>query len=158
MGVKVSEEELARMQARVSGAVQKAAEPVRATLPAQFVILGHAVSVNKSSTMAKTAARGMFLVKTEERREWDRLMVEQFRAQWNLRLPIEEEVFLVLEIYLSANTMDVDNALKPVQDAMQEAGVLKNDRLVRRATITKHVDRHRPRVEVIVYPSTLKQL
>lgn len=146
------------MQARVSGAVQKAAEPVRATLPAQFVILGHAVSVNKSSTMAKTAARGMFLVKTEERREWDRLMVEQFRAQWNLRLPVEEEVFLVIDVYLSANTMDVDNALKPVQDAMQEAGVLKNDRLVRRASITKHVDRHRPRVEIIVYPSTLKPL
>lgn len=146
------------MQARVSGAVQKAVEPVRATLPVQFVILGHAVSVNKSTIMAKTPARGMFLVKTNERREWDRLMVEQFRAQWNLRLPIEEEVFLVLEIYLSANTMDVDNALKPVQDAMQEAGVLKNDRLVRRASITKHVDRHRPRVEVIVYPSTLKPL
>ena len=146
------------MQARVSGAVQKAVEPVRATLPVQFVILGHAVSVNKSTIMAKTPARGMFLVKTNERREWDRLMVEQFRAQWNLRLPIEEEVFLVLEIYLSANTMDVDNALKPVQDAMQEAGVLKNDRLVRRATITKHVDRHRPRVEIIIYPSTLKPL
>lgn len=158
MGVRVNEEELARMQARVSGAVQKAAEPVRATLPAQFVILGHAVSVNKSSTMAKTAARGMFLVKTEERREWDRLMVEQFRAQWNLRLPVEEEVFLVVDVHLSANTMDVDNALKPVQDAMQEAGVLKNDRLVRRASITKHVDRHRPRVEIIVYPSTLKPL
>ena len=158
MGVKITEEELARMQARVSGAVQKAVEPVRATLPAQFVILGHAVSVNNSTTMAKTPARGTFLVKTEERRVWDRMMVEQFRAQWNLRLPIEEEVFLVLEVYLSANTMDVDNALKPVQDAMQEAGVLKNDRLVRRATITKHVDRHRPRVEVIVYPSTLKPL
>ena len=158
MGVKITEQELARMQARVSGAVQKAVEPVRATLPVQFVILGHAVSVNKSTIMAKTPARGMFLVKTNERREWDRLMVEQFRAQWNLRLPIEEEVFLVLEIYLSANTMDVDNALKPVQDAMQEAGVLKNDRLVRRATITKHVDRHRPRVEIIIYPSTLKPL
>lgn len=158
MGVQVTEEELARMQARVSGAVQKAVEPLRATLPAQFVILGHAVSVNNSTTVAKTPARGMFLVKTEERRVWDRMMVEQFRAQWNLRLPIEEEVFLVLEVYLSANTMDVDNALKPVQDAMQEAGVLKNDRLVRRASITKHVDRHRPRVEVIVYPSTLKPL
>ena len=158
MGVKITEQELARMQARVSGAVQKAVEPVRATLPVQFVIIGHAVSVNKSTIMAKTPARGMFLVKTNERREWDRLMVEQFRAQWNLRLPIEEEVFLVLEIYLSANTMDVDNALKPVQDAMQEAGVLKNDRLVRRATITKHVDRHRPRVEIIIYPSTLKPL
>ena len=60
------------MQARVSGAVQKAVEPVRATLPVQFVILGHAVSVNKSTIMAKTPARGMFLVKTNERREWDR--------------------------------------------------------------------------------------
>jgi len=158
MGVKITEEELARMQARVSGAFQKAVEPVRATLPAQFVILGHAVSVNKSTTMIQIPARGMFIAKTDERREWDRLMVEQFRAQWNLRLPIEEEVFLVVDVYLSANRMDVDNALKPVQDAMQEAGVLKNDRLVRRATITKHVDRHRPRVEVIVYPSTLKPI
>ena len=158
MGVKVSEQDLARMQARVSGAVQKAAEPVRATLPAQFVILGHAVSVNKSTTMAKTPAKGMFITKTAERRQWDALMINQLRAQWNLRLPIDEEVFLVFDVHLSANTMDVDNPLKPLLDAMQEAGVLKNDRLVRRATITKHVDRHRPRVEVIVYPSTLKPL
>ena len=158
MGVKVSEEELARMQARVSGAVQKAAEPVRATLPVQFVIIGHAVSVNKSLLRFGGADGKTRTVKTADRREWDKMMIDQLRAQWNLRLPVEEEVFLVIDVYLSANTMDVDNALKPVQDAMQEAGVLKNDRLVRRATITKHVDRHRPRVEVIVYPSTLKQL
>ena len=158
MGVKVSEDELARMQARVSGAVQKAAEPVRATLPVQFVIIGHAVSVNKSLLRFGGADGKTRTVKTADRREWDKMMIDQLRAQWNLRLPVEEEVFLVIDVYLSANTMDVDNALKPVQDAMQEAGVLKNDRLVRRATITKHVDRHRPRVEVIVYPSTLKPL
>ena len=158
MGVKVSEEELARMQARVSGAVQKAAEPVRATLPAQFVIIGHAVSVNKSLLRFGGADGKTRTVKTADRREWDKMMIDQLRAQWNLRLPVEEEVFLVIDVYLSANTMDVDNSLKPLLDAMQEAGVLKNDRLVRRATITKHVDRHRPRVEVIVYPSTLKPL
>lgn len=154
MGVKVSEDQLAQMRARVSGAVQRGVEPVRATLPAQFIILGHAVSVNQSTTRTPSGQ----VVKTKERRHWDALMIQQFRAQWNLRLPVEEEVFLVIDVHLSANTMDADNALKPVQDAMQEAGVLKNDRLIRRATITKHVDRHRPRVEVIVYPSTLKPL
>ena len=98
------------------------------------------------------------LVKTPERREWDHMMQDQLRAQWNLRLAIEEEVFLLVDVYIAANTMDEDNPLKPVQDALQEAGILKNDRLVRRATITKHVDRHRPRVEVVIYPSTLKPL
>ena len=146
------------MQARVSGAVQKAVEPVRATLPVQFVIIGHAVSVNKSLLRFGGADGKTRTVKTADRREWDKMMIDQLRAQWNLRLPVEEEVFLVIDVYLSANTMDVDNPLKPLLDAMQEAGVLKNDRLVRRATITKHVDRHRPRVEVIVYPSTLKPL
>ena len=146
------------MQARVSGAVQKAVEPVRATLPVQFVIIGHAVSVNKSLLRFGGADGKTRTVKTADRREWDKMMIDQLRAQWNLRLPVEEEVFLVIDVYLSANTMDVDNSLKPLLDAMQEAGVLKNDRLVRRATITKHVDRHRPRVDVIVYPSTLKPL
>lgn len=152
----ITEEDFKKMQARVAGAVERGAEPVRATLPAQFVILGHAVSVNQSLTRFGGADGKTRTVKTKERREWDALMVQQFCQQWNLRLTVEEEVFLVIDVYLSANTMDVDNALKPVQDAMQEAGVLKNDRLVRRATITKHVDRHRPRVEVIVYPSTLQ--
>lgn len=149
----LTEEDVKRMQARVAGAAARGAEPVRATLPAQFLITGHAVSVGGS--YIPMAGR---LVKTAERKEWDKMMDEQLRAQWNLRLPIEEEVFLVVDVYIAANTMDEDNPLKPVQDALQESGVLKNDRLVRRATITKHVDRHRPRVEVVIYPSTLKPL
>lgn len=149
----ISEDDVKKMQARVAGAAARGAEPVRAVLPAQFRILGHAVSVGGSYIPV-----GNRLVKTPERREWDKMMLEQLRAQWNLRLPAEEEVFLIVDVYLSANTMDEDNPLKPVQDALQEAGILKNDRLVRRATITKHVDRHQPRVEVVIYPSTLKPL
>lgn len=141
------------MKARVAGAVEKASEPVRATLPQKFVILGHAVSVGNSYI---TVGKGM--VKTRERKEWDKLMDKQLRQQWNLRLPIEEEVFLIIDVYISANKMDADNALKPTQDALQEAGILKNDRLVRRATITKHVDRHQPRVEIHLYPSNLTPL
>lgn len=141
------------MTQRVANAAKGAAEPVRATLPAEFLILGHAVSVGHSYTPV-----GNRLVKTAERKEWDRMMDDQLRSQWNLRLPVEEEVFLIVDVYIAANTMDEDNPLKPVQDALQEAGILKNDRLVRRATITKHVDRHSPRVKVVIYPSTLKPL
>lgn len=154
----ISEEDVKKMQARVAGAAMRGAEPVRATLPAQFVILGHAMSVNQSYIPIKFGPKGAKLIKTEARRVWDEMMEDQLRAQWNLRLAIEDEVFLLVDVYLSANTMDEDNPLKPVQDALQEAGILKNDRLVRRATITKHVDRHRPRVEVVIYPSTLKPL
>ncbi len=149
----ITEDDVKKMQARVAGAAARGAEPVRATLPAQFLITGHAVSVG--SSYIPVAGR---MVKTPERREWDHMMQDQLRAQWNLRLAIEEEVFLLVDVYIAANTMDEDNPLKPVQDALQEAGILKNDRLVRRATITKHVDRHRPRVEVVIYPSTLKPL
>ena len=149
----ISEEDVKRMEARVAGAAARGAEPVRATLPAKFIILGHAVSVG--SSYVPLAGR---MVKTAERREWDKLMDRQLREQWNLRLPIEEEVYLIVDVYIAANTMDADNALKPAQDALQQAGILKNDRLVRRATITKHVDRHQPRVEVVIYPSTLKPL
>lgn len=154
----ISEEDYNRMTQRVANATKGAAEPVRATLPAQFTLLGHAVSVNDSTTIASTPAKGSFLTKTKERREWDKLMLDQLRKQWNLRLPVEDEVFIIVDVYISANTMDEDNPLKPVQDALQEAGVLKNDRLVRRATITKYVDRHKPRVEIYIYPSTLQPL
>lgn len=142
------------MKARVAGLASSAAEPVRARIPFQFTIIGHAVSVNASLTVS--AERRM--VHTKEARDWSKLMVKQIREQWGLMLPWDQEVFLIAEVYISANTMDEDNALKPLQDALQEAGVIKNDRLVRRATITKHVDRNRPRIEVHLYPSTLTPL
>ncbi len=126
-------------------------------MPQKFIIIGHAVSVNDYHLPALIGTKPA-IVKSKEARAWDRKMVDQLRQQWNLRLPYEEEVFLIVDFYIAANTMDEDNPLKPLQDALQEAGVIKNDRLVRRGTITKHVDRDRPRVELHLYPSTLQPL
>lgn len=145
------------MKARVSGAARGAAEPVRATMPQKFVIIGHAVSVNDYNKPVIIGGKPA-LVKSANAREWDKKMLDQLREQWNLRLPYEEEVFLIADVFISANTMDSDNPLKPLKDAIQAAGILKNDRQVRRDMITKHVDRDRPRIEVHLYPSTLKPL
>lgn len=145
------------MKARVAGATKVAAEPVRAILPARFTIIGHAVSVNDYHVPVilggKPAKR-----KTKEALEWDKLSGDQMKAQWGIMAPVTVEVFLTVDVFLSANRMDEDNPLKPLQDQLQASKVLANDRLVRRATITKHVDRNRPRVEIWIYESTLTPL
>lgn len=153
----ITSEDFERMKARVAGAVEKAAEPVRATLPQKFTIIGHPVSINEYYRSVIFGGKPA-ITKSKEARTWDGKMEDQLRTQWNLRLPIEEEVFLIVDFFIAANKMDVDNPLKPLQDALQSAGILKNDRLVRRATITKHVDRDRPRVEIHLYPSNLTPL
>lgn len=156
-GVRVTEEDLKRMQERVAGKVQEAAVPLRPALPASLVATGHPVSVNMGKAAVVVNGRPR-MIKTEQAREWASMMVEQFSRQWGVLMPIECEVTVSVQVFLAANTMDVDNPLKPIQDALQAAGVLKNDRLVRTATITKHVDRHRPRVEVSILESPLKPL
>lgn len=154
----ITEEDFKKMQARVAGAVQVAAEPVRATLPQSFVILGHAVSVNKSRVSFTGADGKTKTVKTKEAAEWAKMMHEQLRQQWGIRLPVEEEVFVIMDFYFTSNRGDYGNGAKAVEDALQAAGILRNDRLIRRGTITKFVDKHRPRVEIHIYPSTLQPL
>lgn len=156
----ITEDQLKAMQARVKGGGVPAEQvtAVRPILPAKFTLLGHAVSVNKSRVSFTGADGKTKTVKTSEAASWAKLMDEQLRAQWGKMAPVECEVFVIYDIYLSANTMDYANGEKAISDALQKAGVLKNDRLIRRGTITKHVDRNRPRVEVVIYESTLKPL
>lgn len=154
----ITTEDFEKMKARVAGAVENAAAPVRATLPQKFVIMGHAVSVNKSRVSFTGADGKTKTVKTKEAAQWAKMMNEQLRKQWGIRLPIEEEVFVIMDFYFSSNRNDYANAEKGCSDALQAAGILRNDRLIRRGTITKYVDKHRPRVEIHLYPSNLTTL
>jgi Holliday junction resolvase RusA-like endonuclease len=156
-GVRVTEEELRRMQERVAKGVEQAIAPLRPTLPTSLVATGHPVSVNMGKAAVLVNGRPR-IVKTDQAREWASMMVAQFSRQWGVLMPIECEITVSVQVFVSANTMDVDNPLKPILDALQAAGVVKNDRLVRTASITKHVDRHRPRVEVSIMESPLKTL
>lgn len=155
----ITEDQLKAMQARVKGGGVPAEQvtAVRPILPAKFTIIGHAVSINAYHIPVIQGGKPA-KVKSAEARAWDALMAEQLLQQWGIMGAVSCEVFLIVDVYLAANKMDEDNALKPLQDQLQACGILTNDRLVRRATITKHVDRNRPRVEAVIYESTLKPL
>lgn len=153
----ITEQDLERMQRRVRNAVAVGSEPVRAILPANFTVFGHVVSLNHSRASFEHQGKTI-TVKTKDAKEWAKMLETQLRAQWGPRLPVTCEVFVIYDIYLSANTMDYANGEKALSDALQSAGILKNDRLIRRGIITKFVDRHRPRVEFGIYQSTLPPL
>lgn len=154
----MTEAELKMMEDRRDRLAGKLPDPVRPILPAKFTLLGHAVSVNKSRVSFTGADGKTKTVKTSEAASWAKLMDEQLRAQWGRMLPVECEVFVLMDFYFSSNRGDYNNGSKAVEDALEKAGILRNDRLIRRGTITKHVDRNRPRVEVVIYESTLKPL
>ena len=153
----ITEEDFKKMQARVAGAVQVAAEPVRPVLPAKFTIYGSAAPVNnaKASFVQDGKIR---TVKTPRGKEWADTAEKQLREQWGIMLPIEAETFFIVDVYRPRNAGDVDGYAKGILDAFQAAGVIRNDSSIRRLTITKHVDSDRPRVEVVIYESTLKAL
>lgn len=145
------------MQARVAGAVQVAAEPVRATLPVRFTVYGNAISLNNSKANFVRDGK-VRTVNVTEYKEWKEMLRSEIAKQWGIMLPYEQEVFVIYDIYRIDNRADYANCGKALDDALEAAGVLKNDRLIRRGTLTKFVDKHRPRVEIHIYPSTLQPL
>lgn len=143
---------------RVARNAGKLPDPVRPILPARFTILGQAVSVNNSKVSFTGADGKTKTVKTVDAREWAASMHKQLRQQWGVMLPVECEVFVIMDFFFRSNRSDYNNGSKAVEDALEKAGILRNDRLIRRGTSTKHVDRDRPRVEVVIYESNLKPL
>jgi Holliday junction resolvase RusA-like endonuclease len=156
-GAVITEDDLKRMQERVSGAVKAAAEPVRPILPARFTIIGDAAPVNNSKAQFVRDGK-IHTRKTERGKVWADLAESQLREQWGIMLPVEVETYFIVDVFRPRNAGDVDGYAKGILDAFQAAGVIKNDSSIRRLTITKHVDRNRPRVEVVIYESNLKPL
>lgn len=152
-----TDDQLKVMQDRVARLAGRAAEPVRPILPARFTILGDAAPVNNSKAQFVRDGK-IRTVKTERGKVWADLAERQLREQWGIMLPVEVETYFIVDVYRPRNSGDVDGYAKGILDAFQAAGVIKNDSTIRRLTITKHVDKHRPRVEVVIYESNLKPL
>lgn len=153
----MTEADLKMMEDRRDRLAGKLQDPVRPILPARFTIIGHAAPVNnaKAPIIRKGHIR---MVKTKRGREWADTAERQLREQWGNMQPVTAETFFFVDVYRPRNSGDVDGYAKGILDAFQAGGVIENDSSIRRLTITKHVDRNRPRVEVVIYESTLKPL
>lgn len=77
-------------------------------------------------------------------------MVIQLKAQWGNKAPIPEPVHLRCKVYYQNRKSDLDISL--LMDALQDAGVVENDRHIWSYHATKDIDRDNPHIEVDVMP------
>lgn len=55
-------------------------------------------------------------------------------------------------VYFENRRRDLDNCMKPIMDVLADGVCFKNDRQVRRIEFVAAIDKHSPRVELIVEP------
>jgi Holliday junction resolvase RusA-like endonuclease len=73
---------------------------------------------------------------TKEGKAWFEETAWKIKSQWKKKTPIETPCEIWIELY-SAYRQDVDNVLKPILDALQKNGVVKNDSLFEKLDIQK---------------------
>ena len=102
------------------------------------------------TAISKTGKRYSKWIKDSKTQKSFSDMVLQLKAQWQGRNPIPEPAELVCYIYYPSRRHDLDVEL--LKDALQAAGIVKNDRHIFRETATKIIDPAYPRMEVTVRP------
>jgi len=126
-----------------------------------YVVPGKPVGVNRPN--GRKGGRAPFKAKTPEQRAFAaRLAFSGDHARRLAGLGASSEpVEVWLWIYFDSERPDTDGPVKPILDSLAAsnpkqhrpgAGLLKNDRQVRRYTVERDVDRANPRVEITVKP------
>jgi len=82
--------------------------------------------------------------------KWRRDIVKQLKAQWSLD-PIEDELAAIVLAYLAKRQRpDVDNLAAGPLDALEKAGIVKNDRQFSVCWIKRAKDYENPRIEIVI--------
>lgn len=114
----------------------------------RFVLLGQPCAKGNSRRILR-AGRGPtarpFLAKSAEANAMVKDYVMQLRAQRRGAPTLTGPVRLVATIYYGSRRPDLDESL--VMDALEEAGVIANDRQIEEKVIAKRIDKDNPRTE-----------
>jgi Holliday junction resolvase RusA-like endonuclease len=121
-----------------------------------YVIEGKPLSVN--NTKAAVNVRGKLrMITTAKARTWKTAAAWSLRAQRGTIPTITGPCTLTIRVFLPTAAGDVDNYLKAILDALQDAKVFANDRQVQGIQATKEKDKDRPRVEIEVHEGAAKE-
>ena len=91
--------------------------------------------------------------------DWTRAAIMQLRIQNADREPLTKPVQVEATFYRDRRVGDLNNYMAALADALEEAGVLENDRLIQSWDRTRlAIDRENPRVELTVAPFAAEAL
>lgn len=114
------------------------------------------MSTNRANIIINNAKTGRpMIMKSPEARKWMTRAVAQLQVQKMQQriMTIEGPVAMSMDVYREQNSGDLDNYFKGILDAIQEARIVRDDKLVvefRRCRVLK--DAKRPRYEIILWP------
>lgn len=109
----------------------------------------------KNSKRLVTLKNGRRLaLKSKAATSWLSSAVLQLRAQRGRAATITGPVAISLWIFRARNTGDWDNLAGGVGDALEDAGVIANDKQITEAHVVLGLDRARPRIEVELRAAT----
>lgn len=114
-----------------------------------YVIEGSPLSVNNAKKPARINGH-LRMINTRKTKAWKEAACWSLKSQRGTTPTITGPVHVILTNYLPTTAGDVDNYAKATLDAMQEAGIIANDRQVQRIEMVKKKDASRPRVEIEV--------
>ena len=114
-----------------------------------YTVEGRPVSGTNSQRIVRTGGRRLVL-KSKAAVAWRESAALQLRAQRGRTAPIAQDCAVTLRVYRATSAGDVDNYAKAALDAMQDAGILADDKYVEELHLYRATDRHRPRVEITV--------
>ena len=124
-----------------------------ANVDLKIVIEGKPKATKNGKRIVKFGKRSA-LISSKDAMTWRRSAVEQIKAQipagWQ-PITTKQGAVVDLRVYQgSRQSIDVDNAVSSVFDAMEKAGVMSNDYAIVSGSFWRGRDNARPRVEVLI--------
>lgn len=90
-----------------------------------------------------------FIGNSKSYRVWHKQAVTELLAQRSECFTGNQKLHADVRVYLAkGQTMDIDNALGGPFDALEAAGIVRNDHQIASATVKRSRDRENPRVEI----------
>lgn len=113
-----------------------------------LTILGAPRSKKNSQRIFRNPKGRPFITQSKEHNLWAEKAVWQLRNQWR-QLPLEVPVNMAAVVYREKATGDLLNFLAAISDALEAAGVVKDDKLIVALDGCRLAkDARRPRVEI----------
>ncbi len=117
-----------------------------------FEIVGKPRSQKNSKQIIQVRGRTM-LVSDAKVQRWAKEAVKQLESQWMNEKPLDGDLSVLLMVYLGKGQRgDTDNLAAGPLDALQKAGVVRNDSIFSRVAVVRNRDPDNPRVKIFICP------
>lgn len=114
-----------------------------------YIIPGAPITSTNSKQLLKFGDR-VKLVPSKQARAYQEAALWHLKGQRRGAPTVDEPCEVRLDVYRERNAGDVDNYPKAIFDALQAAGIIKNDNLIKRMDVRILKDKERPRVEILI--------